>query len=144
MENIECLNSIGNPWGHQGGPYGKFQHDFVPFYKAQSLKRGTFFFFILKRRILIRHLFIEARELLSVLTLILSIVFLSNMIYKLPLVLPCLGGLELSQGSVYLLAIYHLSIHKFAQIIWSSFIFLAITLLSCDNKSFCYLNSPAF
>ena len=124
------------------GPLGNFSLILIPFYKAQSLKRGILFL-ILKGGILILQLFIEAWGLLSVLTLIFSIVFLSKMIYKLPLVLPCLGGLLLSQGSVYLLAIYHLNIHKVTQIIWFSFVFLTTTLLAYGNKSF-YLNSPLF
>lgn len=49
---MECLYNIGNPLGHHGGPYDKFQVILIPFYKAQSLKREILFL-ILKGGVLI-------------------------------------------------------------------------------------------
>lgn len=103
LEYWKILNAftvLGIPEAIMVDPMGNFSMILIPFYKAQSLKRGILFL-ILKGGIFMPQLFIEAWGLFSVLTLIFSIVFLSKMIYKLPPVLPCLGGLQLSQGSVY-------------------------------------------
>lgn len=41
LENIECLSSIDNPWGHNGMLSGKFQQDFDSTCNAQFfIKEG--------------------------------------------------------------------------------------------------------
>lgn len=139
MENIEFFR-IGSLWGHMVYPMGNFSKILIPFYIAQ---------FFIKGRKLACWLFLEAWELLYVLTLILSMFSCKKNDYSWALACPgkpvivsnvFTGNLSSKHSSIGPIYLVFICVSDYnTSFLWQSILLFILVLPYSNCKELCFL-----